>query len=552
MGEAMPRPIALMTILLLAACGEDLVEPTSAVLELRTVTTGAPIDPDGYAVRLDGGPPATIGANVTLSIPDLVPGEHSIELVGLAPNCLLTGANPRTVTANAGGVVRERFEVACSTFPGSLEVSVVTSGESPDPDGYLILLDDVARGTVASNGAVTLSNVVAGTHAVGLSGWAANCAVAGDNPKLVTVGSERVRVDLEVRCGPPSGTIRVVTTTRGARPDPDGYVAMVNDAEHAVGANATLTVPDLPAGDVVVELTGVAANCVVDGGATRAISLGNGTTYVLTFEVSCIPIVDGTLLFFSDRSGVSHLYRVKDDGSQLRDLTPSMEAFRGDWSPDGTRIVFAATAGLFVMNADGSAPKPLGVQGSAPKWSPDGRRILFNAGGAVNAINADGSGATMLAEGGDGTWSPDGAKIAFDRIDRTRCVPDLFCPSSIYVMTADGTAVTRLTTITNASDKLGSPAWSPDGSSIAYIRSCCFLGPDVSGIYVMDARGGLAHQIGSGSTGGAPVWSPDGGALAVAMVQPNRTTELTLIPSTGGAGVVLATSPSSEYPTAWR
>jgi WD40-like Beta Propeller Repeat len=548
----MPRPITFMTIVLMAACGEDLVAPTTAVLELRTVTTGAPVDPDGYAVRLDGGQPTAIGANVTLSVPDLVAGQHVVELVGLAGNCVLAGANPLTVTANAGGVVHARFEVACSTFPGSLEVSVVTSGESLDPDGYLVLLDHEAGVTVASNGTLTFPNVAAGTHAVGLSGWAPNCVVAGDNPKLVTVASETVQVDLEVRCGPPSGTVRVVTTTRGSRPDADGYVVLVNTAEHAVGANASLTVPGLPVGDVVVELTGVAANCVVGGGETRATSLSNGTTFVVTFEVSCIPIVDGTLLFSSDRSGVYHLYRVRDDGSELRDLTPSMEAFSGDWSPDGTKIVFAATGSLFVMNADGSAPTPLGVQGSAPKWSPDGRWILFNAGGAVNVMDADGTGATALAEGGNGTWSPDGEKVAFDRIDRTRCVPDLFCPSSLYVMEADGTRVTRLTTAANASDRLGAPAWSPDGSSIAYIRSCCFLGPDVSGIYVMGARGGLALQVGSGSPSGGPVWSPDGGALAVAMARPNGTAELTLIPSTGGAGVVLAPSPGSEYPSAWR
>jgi Tol biopolymer transport system component len=465
---------------------------------------------------------------------------------------VLAGANPMTVTATAGDVVRARFEVACSTYPGSLEISVITSGESPDPDGYLILLDDVASAVVGSNGTLTIPNIAAGTHAVALSGWASNCAVAGDNPKLVTVASEPVQVAFEVGCGPPSGTVRVVTTTRGARPDPDGYVALVNDAEHAVGANATVTVPDLPVGEVVVKLTGVAANCVVGGGETRTIALSNGTTFDVTFDVSCIPIVDGTLLFFSDRSGVSHLYRVRDDGSELRNLTPSMEAFRGDWSPDGTKIVFAATAGLFVMNADGSAPTPLGVQGSAPKWSPDGRRILFNAGGAVNVMDADGSGATALAEGGNGTWSPDGAKIAFDRVNRSQCVPDFYCPSSIYVMAADGTHVTRLTTATGFSDRAGAPAWSPDGNSIAYIRSCCFLGSNVSGIYVMGAEGGLGQQIGSGSPSGAPVWSPDGGALAVAMAQPNGTTELTLIPATGGAGVVLASSGGSEYPSAWR
>ena len=548
----MPRSLCLAVAILLAACGEDLVEPTTAVLELRTVTTGAPVDPDGYAVRLDGGQPTAIGANGTLSVPDLVAGEHVVELVGLASNCVLAGANPLTVTVSAGGVVRARFEVACSTLPGSLEVSVITSGQSPDPDGYLVLLDHAAGVAVASSGTATFPNVAAGTHAVGLSGWAPNCAVAGDNPRLVTVASETVQVDFEVRCGSPSGTVRVVTTTRGSRPDADGYVVMVNNAEHAVGANASLTVPDLPVGDVVVELTGVAANCVVGGGETRAISLTNGTTFVVTFEVNCIPIVDGILLFSSDRSGVFHLYRVRDDGSELRDLTPSMEAFRGDWSPDGTKVVYAATGGLFVMNADGSAPTPLGVQGGAPKWSPDGRRILFNAGGAINVMDADGTDATALAEGRNGTWSPDGAKVAFDRIDRARCVPYLFCPSSIYVMAADGTGVTRLTTAANASDQLEAPAWSPDGSSIAYIRSCCFLGPDVSGIYVMGARGGLAQRIGSGTPRGGPVWSPDGGALAVAIERPNGTTELTLLPATGGGGVVLASSPGSEYPSAWR
>jgi Tol biopolymer transport system component len=119
-------------------------------------------------------------------------------------------------------------------------------------------------------------------------------------------------------------------------------------------------------------------------------------------------------------------------------------------------------------------------------------------------------------------------------------------------MAADGTGVTKLAGAANASDQLGAPAWSPDGNSIAYIRSCCFLGADVSGIYIMSARGGLAQRVGAGSPRGGPVWSPDGGALAVAIARPNGTTELTLMPSTGGGGVVLASSPGSEYPSAWR
>ena len=70
----MPRSLCLAVVVLLAACGGDLVEPATYVLELRTVTTGAPIDPDGYAVRLDDGLPIAIGVNVTRSVPGLAPG----------------------------------------------------------------------------------------------------------------------------------------------------------------------------------------------------------------------------------------------------------------------------------------------------------------------------------------------------------------------------------------------------------------------------------------------------------------------------------------------
>jgi Tol biopolymer transport system component len=548
----MPRPIVLLVILLAVACGGDLVGPSAAVLEVSTVTTGAPLDPDGYAFHLDDRQPAEIGTNATLAVQDLAAGEHQLELDGVAPNCVLAAPNPRTVTVEAGRITRVRFEVRCGTFDGRLEVSVTSSGESPDPDGYLVGLDDGAGVPVASDGTVTFSNVPAGAHRVGLSGLSPNCAMQGDNPTKVTVGSGRTRVDLEVRCGPPSGSIRIVTTTVGPQPDLDGYVAAVNGEEHAVGSNATIVVAGVPVGDVVVELSGVAPNCVLQDDRTRTIPLLNGVTYTVNFDVICLPITEGLLLFSSNRSGVYHLYRTRLDGSQLRDLTPSFEAFSGDWSPDGTRIVLAAAGSLYVMNADGSASVVLGIEGSGPKWSPDGRKILFIVGGVVTVMSADGTGVTTLGDGGNARWSPDGTRIVFDRIIRSRCVYDLFCPSEIFTMAADGTGVTRLVAAANGSDQLVAPAWSPDGTRIAYVRHCCFFGPDASGIYVVSVKGDVARRLFTGPVGGGPVWSPDGSALAFAAGRPNGTTELTIVPATGGVGVVLASSPGYEYPHAWR
>ncbi|MEP6687393.1 MAG: hypothetical protein ABJC36_03530, partial [Gemmatimonadales bacterium] len=413
----MTRPSMLLALVLIAACGEDLVGPGSAGLELRTVTTGAPVDPDGYQVRVDGGPPTAIGLNATRSMPQVGVGEHRIELEGVASHCVLAGPSLRAVTVVAGTIARVQFEVLCAPPRGSVEVSVATTGESPDPDGYVVRLDRTRGVPVPSNGTVAFAAVAAGEHEVDLSGIALNCAVAGDDPAVVTVGSDPVRLDLEVRCGPPTGTVRIVTSTTGFRPDADGYVATVNQMAHAVESNGSVNIPDLPVGKVAVELTGVASNCAVGGGPTRTITLGVGTTFDVTFEVTCIAIVDGLVLFTSNRTGATHLYRVRDDGSDLRDLTPSRVVIGGgDWSPEGSRIVFATARGLFVMNADGSAAAALGVEGTAPRWSPDGARILFNAAGMITVVRADGTDPRPITSGGVAAWSPDGTRIAFTRV----------------------------------------------------------------------------------------------------------------------------------------
>jgi TolB protein len=294
----------------------------------------------------------------------------------------------------------------------------------------------------------------------------------------------------------------------------------------------------------------------VQGDNSRSVTLTNGASVVVDFEVICQPSGDGVLLFTSNRSGSYHLYSVREDGTDLRDLTPSFETRSGDWSPDGSRIVFTREGAkgpeLFVMDADGSNPRALGVVGARPKWSPDGEKLLFTADGTITVMQVDGTGTRALAEGYDPDWSPDGTRIAFDRIDRSRCIYDLFCPSDLYIMAADGSGVTRLASAANASDELSAPDWSPDGTRIALTRYCCFLGPSETGVYLVSARGGTPQRIYQGSLRSGPVWSPDGSAVAVAVARVDGTTALTVIPTVAGRAVVLAANASSEYPQAWR
>jgi Tol biopolymer transport system component len=140
-----------------------------------------------------------------------------------------------------------------------------------------------------------------------------------------------------------------------------------------------------------------------------------------------------------------------------------------DWSPDGERLLLLGSPeregnfDLYTARPDGTDLVQLTfdqVTGHEPSWSPDGSRIVFAAGAAtfqdVYVIGADGSAPRRLTdwEGVDlfPVWSPDGAWIAFasDREaspaqqEANRSGDAIFSGVSLYVMRPDGTGVTRI------------------------------------------------------------------------------------------------------------
>lgn len=171
------------------------------------------------------------------------------------------------------------------------------------------------------------------------------------------------------------------------------------------------------------------------------------------------------------RTDVSYIEVLKVDGS-----APATQVASGfeqpDWSPDGSRIVFASEAGIGVAHADGSRFEILVNATSArhPKWSPDGSRVAFTTmGTAVAVVNADGSEYELLVDiPGYSTrplWSPDGSKIAF-----LRRLPSCWWPCVLAVIDSTGNSIFEMHDFKDTPEfhLIWPVVWSPDGSRLAF------------------------------------------------------------------------------------
>ena len=160
--------IALTLLVAVVYCsgGEDIVvPPPPGTLQIQTSTDGAEPDADGYSVQIDGGSSQAIGAVATLSIPEVPPGNHTVELADIAGNCTISSSNPQGIRVTAGETATVSFAVTCGATTGGLSITAATSGPSPDPDGYAISIDGADRGALGVNAAVTISGLVPGSHA---------------------------------------------------------------------------------------------------------------------------------------------------------------------------------------------------------------------------------------------------------------------------------------------------------------------------------------------------------------------------------------------------
>ena len=193
---------------------------------------------------------------------------------------------------------------------------------------------------------------------------------------------------------------------------------------------------------------------------------------------------------------------IEADGTGAERVTgTALQVEAPAWDATGESVVVARVEGdafrLYRLDLGSGAQEALTRPGRLAYYgrpSPDGTRLLFVCGDLEDSdlciANADGTGVGVVVASPfhelDPAWSPDGTQIAFSRISDEQ-------GPQVFLAAADGSGERSLAPgIT--------PSWSPDGETIAVAGGA---------LYRVDVESGRATPLTEGFDL-EPSWSPDG------------------------------------------
>jgi dipeptidyl aminopeptidase/acylaminoacyl peptidase len=244
----------------------------------------------------------------------------------------------------------------------------------------------------------------------------------------------------------------------------------------------------------------------------------------------------------TDKVSGTQVWLLNRQGGEARRLTERKGGVSDlQWAPDSARLVLIGNdpdPEEGKGEDDKTPKKPIVIDRYGFKRDDEGylssRRshlyLLTVSTGALETLTGGNWDDTQPA------WSPDGTRIAFvsgrgGDADRTN-------DTNVFVVEARAGAESKALTTWNGPDDGARPAWSPDGASIAYLQGSepRFFAYSRNTLAVVAATGGSAPRLLTDVTTidvESPVWAADGKALYVIAVD-DRARELARVAAGGG------------------
>ncbi|MBG7609433.1 MAG: serine/threonine-protein kinase [Anaerolineae bacterium] len=275
----------------------------------------------------------------------------------------------------------------------------------------------------------------------------------------------------------------------------------------------------------------------------------------------------GQIAFASDRTGLSQIWMVNVNGTELRQITHAQRgACQPSWSPTGAQLAYISpckenleiytNTSIYIIDVDGSDATELPTSSGGdfdPAWSPDGRLIAFtslqaNGRAQIYVVQLATQKIIRLSEEYNidinPSWSADSSQLLF--------ITTRNGPYQIWTMNRDGSNQLRFSTSRDL--KNSHPVWAFDGKEVLFTQRPVGGVPQLMAAYY--PTGAMQEYRVYPQAGVTPMreanYSPDANWMAFESWPNGFQHDIYFLRANGDDLTQLTFDPGKDFDAAWR